>query len=160
VAVDSVFGTGSTITITIPLTVAIMPAMMVRVDHEIYAIPLSNLLEIVKPAPERVSTIQGRPVMRLRDSILPLLSAQDLFGVEPEQRGPAPFAVVIQHEGRSFGLLVREPIGQQEIVVKPLDEMFDRKGPVSGATVRDDGGVSLIVDVAQLARIAQERLHP
>lgn len=150
-------GAGTEIRIAIPLTVAIMPAMMVRVDDEIYAIPLSNLLEIVRPEAERVSRIQGHPVMRLRDTILPLLNAQDLFGIDAARRGPVPFAVVIQHNDRSFGLLVSQLIGQQEIVIKPLDEMFDRKGPVSGATVRDDGGVSLIVDVAQLARIAESR---
>jgi two-component system chemotaxis sensor kinase CheA len=150
-------GTGTEIRIAIPLTVAIMPAMMVRVDDEIYAIPLSNLLEIVRPEAERVSRIQGHPVMRLRDTILPLLNAQDLFGIDAARRGPVPFAVVIQHNDRSFGLLVSQLIGQQEIVIKPLDEMFDRKGPASGATVRDDGGVSLIVDVAQLARIAESR---
>lgn len=155
--VDSTPGKGSEITIKIPLTVAIMPAMMVRVDGEIYAIPLSNLLEIVRPEDDRVSTIHGHPVLRLRDSILPLLSAQELFGTDPDARQDAPFAVVIQHNDRSFGLMVSELIGQQEIVIKPLDEMFDRKGPISGATVRDDGGVSLIVDVAQLARIAEAR---
>ncbi|MEL6498706.1 MAG: chemotaxis protein CheA [Planctomycetota bacterium] len=155
--VDSTPGQGTEITIKIPLTIAIMPAMMVRVDDEIYAIPLSNLLEIVRPDDDRVSTINGRPVMRLRDSILPLLSAQELFGTEPEKRTEAPFAVVIQHNDRAFGLMVSDLIGQHEIVIKPLDEMFDRKGPISGATVRDDGGVSLIVDVAQLARIAESK---
>ena len=155
--VDSVAGQGTEITIKIPLTIAIMPAMMVRVDDEIYAIPLSNLLEIVRPDDDRVSTINGHPVMRLRDSILPLLSAQELFGTDPDKRVDAPFAVVIQHNDRAFGLMVSDLIGQHEIVIKPLDEMFDRKGPISGATVRDDGGVSLIVDVAQLARIAESK---
>ncbi len=155
--VDSTPGSGTEITIKIPLTVAIMPAMLVRVDEEIYAIPLANLLEIVRPESGRVSTISGQPVLRLRDSILPLLSAQKLFGTDPHSRGEAPFAVVIQHNDRAFGLLVSELIGQQEIVIKPLDEMFDHKGPVSGATVRDDGGVSLIVDVAQMARIAEHQ---
>lgn len=156
--VDSTPGHGSEIIIKIPLTIAIMPAMMVRVDDEIYCIPLSNLLEIVRPEDDRISTINGHPVMRLRDSILPLLSAQELFETDPESRADAPFAVVIQHNDRAFGLMVSELIGQHEIVIKPLDEMFDRKGPISGATVRDDGGVSLIVDVAQLARIAESRI--
>ncbi|MEO1584874.1 MAG: chemotaxis protein CheA [Planctomycetota bacterium] len=155
--VDSTPGEGSEITIAIPLTVAIMPAMMVRVDSEIYAIPLSNLLEIVRPEADRISTINGHPVLRVRDSILPLLSAQELFETDPESREDAPFAVVIQHNDRAFGLLVSELIGQQEIVIKPLDAMFDQTGPVSGATVKDDGGVSLIVDVAQMARIAENK---
>lgn len=159
-------GKGSTIEINIPLTVAIMPAMMVGVGkpgsrEEIYAVPLGNILEIVKPDPNAISTIGERPVMRLRDSVLPLFNAADLFGYsgnKPEQ----PFAVVLAMGEKTVGLLVSRLIGQQEIVIKPLDSLEPSstakqvKGPVSGATVRDDGGVSLIVDVAQLIKMGQE----
>ncbi|MEM9165964.1 MAG: chemotaxis protein CheA [Planctomycetota bacterium] len=159
IEIDSARGEGTTITITIPLTVAIMPAMMVGIENETYAIPLSNLLEIVRPEECSVSTIHGNPVLRLRDTILPLLSAHKLFGLtqqhENEPEPPAPFAVILTHQDRAFGLLVSTLIGQQEIVIKPLDEIFDKQGPISGATVRDDGSVSLIVDVGQLARIAE-----
>ncbi|MBY0112710.1 MAG: chemotaxis protein CheA [Phycisphaerales bacterium] len=159
-------GKGSTIEINIPLTVAIMPAMMVGVGNpgkreEIYAVPLGNILEIVKPDPKSISTIGERPVMRLRDSVLPLFNAADLFGYsgdKPDQ----PFAVVLSMGEKTVGLLVSRLIGQQEIVIKPLDSLEpgakakDVKGPVSGATVRDDGGVSLIVDVAQLIKMGQD----
>lgn len=159
-------GKGSTIEINIPLTVAIMPAMMVGVGkpgerEEIYAVPLGNILEIVKPDPKVVSTIGERPVMRLRDTVLPLFSSADLFGFvgdKPEQ----PFAVILSMGEKTVGLLVSRLIGQQEIVIKPLDSLDPNsksktsKGPVSGATVRDDGGVSLIVDVAQLVKMGQE----
>jgi two-component system chemotaxis sensor kinase CheA len=159
-------GKGSTIEINIPLTVAIMPAMMVGVGvqgkrEEIYAVPLGNILEIVKPDPKVVSTIGERPVMRLRDTVLPLFSSADLFGFvgdKPDQ----PFAVILSMGEKTVGLLVSRLIGQQEIVIKPLDSLDPNsktktsKGPVSGATVRDDGGVSLIVDVAQLVKMGQE----
>jgi two-component system, chemotaxis family, sensor kinase CheA len=159
-------GKGSTIEINIPLTVAIMPAMMVGVGvhgkrEEIYAVPLGNILEIVKPDPKSISTIGERPVMRLRDSVLPLFNAADLFGYtgdKPDQ----PFAVVLAMGEKTVGLLVSRLIGQQEIVIKPLDALEPGtksqqvKGPVAGATVRDDGGVSLIVDVAQLIKMGQE----
>ncbi|HEX8877346.1 MAG TPA: chemotaxis protein CheA, partial [Phycisphaerales bacterium] len=159
-------GKGSTIEINIPLTVAIMPAMMVGVGvhgkrEEIYAVPLGNILEIVKPDPKSISTIGERPVMRLRDSVLPLFNAADLFGYsgnKPDQ----PFAVILSMGEKTVGLLVSRLIGQQEIVIKPLDSLDPStkaqvpKGPVSGATVRDDGGVSLIVDVAQLVKMGQE----
>ncbi|MCA9300119.1 MAG: chemotaxis protein CheA, partial [Phycisphaerales bacterium] len=157
--VTSEEGVGTTFTITIPLTVAIMPAMMVGVADEIYAIPLGNILEIVRPDVHQLSTIGEHPVMRLRDSVLPLINACDVFDVAPESRVDAPFAVVMTWNEKTIGLMVSKLIGQQEIVIKPLDEMTmaDRKGPVSGATVRDDGGVSLIVDVAELIRIAEGR---
>lgn len=155
--VDSQAGNGSTITIKIPLTIAIMPAMMVGVAKETYAIPLSNILEIVKPEEEQMSTIRGQLVMRLRDTVLPLVNSFEVFNVSPPDRVDAPFAVVLELNEKRIGLMVSKLIGQQEIVVKPLDQMCDREGPISGATVRDDGGVSLIVDIAELIRSTETR---
>jgi two-component system chemotaxis sensor kinase CheA len=155
--ITSETGVGTTIGIKIPLTVAIMPAMMVGVGGEIYAIPLTNILEIVRPEADQIYTVQTHPVMRLRDSVLPLLEASDLFDVPKGQRGESPFAVVVSLNEKRVGLLVNKLIGQQEIVVKALDEMLDHSGTISGATVRDDGGVSLIVDVAQMIEIGESR---
>jgi two-component system chemotaxis sensor kinase CheA len=153
---SSEFGQGTTVAIRIPLTVAILSAMMVRVGPELFAIPLTSILEIVKPNEGNVSTINSRPVMRLRDKIMPLVSMADLFSIEGEGCEPveAPFAVVVGDEDQGVGLMVTQLIGQQEIVIKPLDDMFDRTGPISGATVRDDGGISLILDVNQVIREA------
>jgi len=153
-------GKGTTVAITLPLTVAIMPAMMVGVASEIYAIPLTNILEIVRPEKSQVFSIGEHPVLRLRDSVLPLISAGQVFDVPSE--APAPFAVILQMNEKRFGLMVTRLIGQQEIVIKSLDQLSseDRtkaRGPIAGATVRDDGGVSLIADVAQLLRIAESR---
>ncbi len=149
---------GTTISITIPLTVAILPAMMVAVANEIYAIPLGNILEIVKPAPEQITTIGEHPVLRLREDVLPLVNAVDAFDQPGEARADTPFAVVLSNGDRRVGLMVTRLIGQQEIVIKPLDALVEKGegGAVSGATVRDDGGVSLIVDVAALIRQAEK----
>lgn len=157
VDVDSQPGKNTIITIKIPLTIAIMPAMMVGVADEIYAIPLTNILEIVKPDSEQMSTIRGQLVMRLRNTVLPLVNSLDVFDVPQPDRVDAPFVVVLELNEKRVGLMVSKLIGQQEIVVKPLDQMCDRKGPISGATVRDDGGVSLIVDIAELIRSAENR---
>ncbi len=154
---DSTPGQGTTFTITIPLTVAIMPAMMVGVGEERYAIPLGNILEIVRPGEAEMSSVGKHPVMRLRDRVLPLMSAAELFDLPGRESLAQPFAVVLSLNGKSIGLMVSSLIGQQEIVIKPLDGVVERSGPVSGATVRDDGGVSLIVDVAELMRIAEGR---
>lgn len=156
---QSVPGQGTTVIITIPLTVAIMNAMMVASGNEIYAVPLNAIVEIVKPSKEQLSTINHRSVMRLRETVLPLVDAGELFG-KPTQgagEGGAPFAVVLQHGEERVGLMVSQLIGQQEIVIKPLDEFIDKGGTVSGATVRDDGGVSLIVDVARVFEKADAR---
>ena len=153
-------GEGTTIEIKIPLTVAILPAMMVGVGREIYAVPLTNILEIVKPEARYVSTIGERPVMRLRDTVIPLFNAAELFSLPPDASGnpvEVPFALVLSMGEKTVGLLVTRLIGQQEIVIKPLDDVEGsrRPGPVSGATVRDDGGVSLIVDVVELMRMGE-----
>jgi len=155
IELDSQLGRGTTLSIKIPLTLSIMSAMMVRIADELYAIPLGNILEIVRPENDQLSTIRGHPVMRLRDSVLPLLDAQRVFGVPADRRSEAPFVVVLSDNGKHCGLLVTGPVGQQEIVIKPLDGTVDRGGPLSGATVRADGGVSLIVDVARLVRMAE-----
>jgi len=151
VSISSEFGKGTTITISIPLTVAIMPAMMVGIADEIYAIPLGNIMEIVRPDETQFNTLIESQVLRLRDSVLPALNAMEIFGIPEQDRIEAPFAIVLQANGRVFTLMVSSVIGQQEIVIKPLDG-FDETGPVSGATVRNDGGVSLIIDVSQLMR--------
>lgn len=156
VDVDSSPGAGTTILIRIPLTVAIMPAMMVGVGRELYAVPLSNIVEIVRPDEGDVSSVNGRRVMRLRDVVLPLVSMEDLFDTPEAQREPARFAVVVELNEQRVGLLVSRLIGQHEVVIKPLDGGYAGSAPVSGATVRDDGGVSLIVDVAKVIAAAQE----
>ncbi|MCC6284954.1 MAG: chemotaxis protein CheA [Phycisphaerales bacterium] len=157
VDLDSAPGTGTTFVITIPLTVAIMTAMMVGVGQEIYAVPLDSIIEIVRPRPEEMSTIRSAPVMRLRDAVLPLIDAGEAFHQPAEQRKANPFAVVLANGDRRVGLMVSRLIGQQEIVIKPLDGA-GQDGPLSGATVRDDGGVSLIVDVPRLIKLGEDRV--
>jgi two-component system chemotaxis sensor kinase CheA len=153
IAIESKAGRGTTLTIAIPLTVAIMPAMMVASGEEIFAIPLTNITEIMRPTPEMISTIGESPVIHLRGSVYPLLSAADVFDCG-DRSGSEPFVVVIGFNQKLIGLRVSRVIGQQEIVIKPLDGV-KREGPISGATVRNDGGVSLIMDVAELMRLSR-----
>lgn len=156
VDLESQPGTGTTITVTIPLTVAILQAMLVGVGPEIYAIPLTSILEIVRPVGSEISTIGGHPVMRLRDAVLPLMPAHEAFDLPPDRRAESPFAVVLHQNEHRVGLMVSRVIGQQEIVIKPLDEVgSDRRPAISGATVCDDGSVSLIVDVAAVIDLSR-----
>jgi two-component system chemotaxis sensor kinase CheA len=154
ITIDSEQGRGTTLTIAIPLTVAIMPAMMVAAGGDIFAVPLTNITEIVRPTPEMLTTIGGAPVIHLRGQVYPLLSASAVFDCH-DQSGAEPFVVLIGFNQKLIGLRVARVIGQQEIVIKPLDGV-KRGGPVSGATVRNDGGVSLIIDVAELMRLSRQ----
>ncbi len=149
--ITSTHGLGTTIEILIPLTVAIMPAMMVESDADQYAVPLQSIVEIVRPEDAAISTIQGQRVVRLRDSVLPLIDLRDRLGqpaLPPQDR----FAVVVKVAGQQVGLVVDRLIGQQEIVIKPLDDAFTHGGPFSGATIREDGRVCLILDVIELIK--------
>ncbi len=144
-------GEGTSIDIMIPLTVAIMPAMMVGIGKHDYAIPLSSVVEIVRYESENTHTVAGREVMRLRDAVLPLTDMRTRLGESTgtENQG---FSVVIAVGQEKLGLIVDRLVGQQEVVIKPLDDEYTSGGPFSGATIRENGDVSLILDVVKLMR--------
>lgn len=152
--VSSVKGRGTTIEITIPLTVAIMRAMMVGVGAHDYAVPVMSIHEIVKPEASSLHSVASRPVMRLRESVLPLIDLRETL-VEAKGAPGQGFAVVIGVGSERAGLIVDRLVGQQEVVIKPLDDTYAHGGPFSGATIREDGNVSLILDVVKLVRSAQ-----
>jgi two-component system chemotaxis sensor kinase CheA len=156
--IESETGKGTTLSITIPLTVAIMPAMMVAVADEVFAIPLSNITEIVRPEADQISEIGSDPVIHLRGQVYPLISAQEVFDTPVNDRTSEDFVVVISHNQRMIGVRVSSVIGQQEIVIKPLDGV-QREGPVSGATIRNDGSVSLIWDITKLMQYTKPTSH-
>lgn len=151
VHVRSTPGAGTTIEIFIPLTVAIMPAMLVGVGRHVYCIPIQSIIEIVRPEPETRHTVNGDPVIRLRDQVLPLLDLRTRLG-EDAVGHPGRFAVVVGAGDRRLALVVDSLVGQQEVVIKPLEDAHVQGGPFSGATIGEDGDVSLILDIVQLIR--------
>ena len=154
VNVYSTKGQGTTIEVLIPLTVAIMPAMMVIIGRSRYAVPLASIVEIVRPEETSMHTVAGKPMMRLRDAVLPLVDMQGrLSETESDRKGR--FAVVVGVGEQRIGLVVDGLVGQQEIVIKPLEDKATGEGPFSGATILDDGSVSLILDVIRLVRTTQ-----
>lgn len=157
-AIESELGKGTTLTITIPLTVAIMPAMMVGVGDEVFAIPLTNITEIMRPGDDQLSALGNDPVIHLRGQVYPLISSQDIFDVPACDRRNEDTVVVISFNQRVIGLRVTSVIGLQEIVIKPLTGV-QREGPISGATIRNDGSVSLIMDIASLMQTAKTSAH-
>lgn len=152
--VESVIGRGTAIEIMIPLTVAILPAMMVGVGQGDYAIPIAAIHEIVGLKDTNNESIAKSPVMRLRDEVLPLIDLRRTLDGMAEQV-QAGFAVVVQVGQERVGLIVDRLVGQREVVIKPLEDHYTACGPFSGATIREDGDVSLILDVVQVVRIHQ-----
>ncbi len=149
--VSSEVGRGSRIEILIPLTVAIMPAMVVGVGADHYCIPLQTITEIVRSDAGGRRSVAGQPVLHLRDEVLPLIELRNALGGRGEAGAQAGrFAVIVRSGSEKAGLVVDRLVGQQEIVIRPLEDDFEQGGPFSGATIRDEGDVSLILDVNRL----------
>ena len=150
-------GEGTTFRIRIPLTLAILPALIVESMGACYAIPQVHLLELVPLRDESTSleSVQGVLVHRLRGTLLPVLRLHEQLGFadEPDRRGRRVLAV-LRADGREFGLVVDGVFDTEEIVVKPLPDALRAGGVYAGATIRGDGQVALILDVPGLARRA------
>ncbi len=154
--IDSVMGEGSSIKLKIPLTLAIIQALLVGVQEEHYAIPLASVLETVRISKDEIYTVEGKSVMRLRDEVLSLVHIGDIFEVERIlDASEYAYVVVLGIGAQKIGLIVDSLVGQEEIVIKSLGEYLKGIEGVAGATIRGDGGVTLIVDVLALMDMAK-----
>ncbi|CAM3176765.1 chemotaxis protein CheA [Nocardioides dubius] len=156
IEVESSVGRGTTCRLRIPLTLAIVPALIVESAGDRYAIPQLSLLELVALDPERaanaVEDVNGASVYRLRGTLLPLVRLADVLGVESDRSDGHVLIAVLQAEGKRFGLVIDRVLSTEEIVVKPLSSQLKAIGTYSGATILGDGRVALILDVQALAR--------
>jgi two-component system chemotaxis sensor kinase CheA len=152
VEVETVPGVGTKFIIQLPLTLAIISALLVDVAGRTYAIPLSSVVESLKLRKDETHTISGREALRIRDRIVPLVRLAHLFGL-PEAQGPEvrEYAVIIGRGDKQVGVVVNRLRGQQEVVIKALDPAVSGgEMGMAGATIMGDGRVVLILDVAAL----------
>jgi len=157
IEVDSVKGKGSTFKLKIPLTLAIIQALLVASQEDLFAIPLSNVIETVRIVEEDIYAIEGKSVLKLRNEVLPLVNMADVFDIEKVLEPEKYLYVVILGLGATkIGLIVDRFIGQEEIVIKSLGEFLKGISGIAGATIRGDGKVTLIVDVGTLMKLAKE----
>ncbi len=155
--IDSEVGVGTSMKLKIPLTLAIIQALLVGVQEEHYAIPLASVLETVRISKDEIYTVENRSVMRLRDEVLSLVHIGDIFEVERILDASEYAYVVVLGLGASkLGLIVDTLVGQEEIVIKSLGEYLKGIDGIAGATIRGDGGVTLIVDVAAIMQMAKD----
>ncbi len=143
-------GKGSVFTIKLPLTLAIIQGLMVRVGKEIYAIPIASVIESLRIRPSEVKLIDHYEVFNLRDDVLSLLRMDRLFKIESEEKKPFYFVVVVGSGEKKVGLVVDSLIGEEDVVIKPLRDQYSNSPGIAGATILGDGTVSLILDVSQL----------
>ena len=155
--IDSELGKGTIIRLKIPLTLAIIQALLVGTQEEYFAIPLSSVLETVRVPAEDIYSIEGKDVLRLREEILPLVRLSDVFDIEEVfDSGENLYIVVIALADSKLGVVVDTLVGQEEIVIKSLGDYLKGIKGIAGATIRGDGRVTLIIDVGALMELARD----
>lgn len=159
VDLSSAQGLGTTVTVSVPLTLAIVEAMTVSVGSAMYVLPLSAVVESLRVPTGAIHTLPGQgDTLRVREDYLPVLDLARLFPPPQASAGEAAgIAVIVEAEGRRVALLVDDLVGQQQVVVKSLEANFRRVAGLSGATVMADGSVALILDVSHLVRLCSRR---
>lgn len=153
IEIDSSLGRGSEIQIRVPLTLAILPTLMVTLGSSIFALPLSNIREVIYLEDEGGHRIDGRRVIRVRNRTLPLVYLQQwLTGEMPEHDGEQSQVVIVEVGGQQMGLVVSDVLGREEVVIKPLGAYLRGMSGYAGATITGDGRIALILDVPILVR--------
>jgi two-component system chemotaxis sensor kinase CheA len=162
ITIQSERGQGTTFRIKLPLTVAIVDGQAVQVGDQVYLMPLVSILESVRPAAGSVHTVPGGgEVVLVRGQSLPLLRLHRLFGVKTEVVDPTrALVVIVEHENRQAAVLIEEILGQQQVVIKSLENNYQKVPGIAGATILGDGRVALILDVPGLMALSRSGGSP
>ncbi|TVU88120.1 chemotaxis protein CheA [Vreelandella titanicae] len=157
VEIQSKLGEGTNTRIVLPLTLAILDGMSIKVGGETFILPLSTVLESLQPAKEDMYAMAGDDVViKVRDEYLPVIAIHEVLNVENAITDPTKsIAVIVQGEGRRYAMLVDELIGQQQVVVKNLEDNYRKVPGISAATILGDGSVALILDITGLHRLSR-----
>jgi two-component system chemotaxis sensor kinase CheA len=156
--ISSRIGIGAQFRIKIPLTLAIIPALLVRVADETFTIPLSTVDETIRVQNMEISTIEGLEVYYLRENTIPLIRLKEVFNMGSDDAAQDEIFVVIVSSGaKQVGFVVDELKGRQEVVIKPLEDYLQEKSGFSGATILGDGSISLILDVFEMVQLSLEK---
>jgi two-component system chemotaxis sensor kinase CheA len=149
---DSQQGRGSQVTIKLPLTVAIIQALLVEVGNATFAVPLASVVEAVKVTKDDIKSVNGQAVLNLRERILPLLDLAQTFQIPNERTNDECYVVVVAIGAQRFGMVVDRLRAQEEVVIKSLGDFLANVQGVAGATITGDGKVVLILDMSDLVK--------
>ncbi|WP_293935215.1 chemotaxis protein CheW [Iodobacter sp.] len=157
IEISSMYGIGSTMSIRLPLTLAILDGMSISVGDEIYLIPLAFIIESLQPRHDEVKTMAGKGrVINVRGEYLPLIALHEIFNVPPKvTEFHEGLVIILEAEGEKVAMFVDDLLGQHQVVVKNLETNYRKVPGVAGATIMGDGHVAFILDVAQLVHISQ-----
>ncbi|MDR0375699.1 MAG: chemotaxis protein CheA [Treponema sp.] len=153
VTVSSEPGKGTKFIIKLPLTLAIIQGLLVRVGTEIYSIPIASVIESLRIKPEDVKMIDNYEVFNIRNDVVSLLRLNRLFGIKTEEKQEYNFIVIVGTAEKKMGFMVDSLIGEEDVVIKPLRDQFTNSPGIAGASILGDGSVSLIIDVSQLLEL-------
>ncbi|MDR0589399.1 MAG: chemotaxis protein CheA [Spirochaetaceae bacterium] len=153
VTVHSERGKGTKFTIKLPLTLAIIQGLLVRVGTEIYSIPITSVIESLRLKPEDIRMIDNYEVFNIRNDVLSLLRLNRLFGIKTEEHQEYNFVVIVGTAEKKMGFMVDSLIGEEDVVIKPLRDQYTNSPGIAGASILGDGSVSLIIDVSQLLEL-------
>jgi len=153
VTVWSEQGAGTRFTIKIPLTLAIIQGLLVRVGQEQYAIPITSVIESHRIKPDDIKLIDNYEVFNVRDDVISLLRLNRLFMIPAEENKEYYFVVIVGTGDKKVGLVVDSLIGEEDVVIKPLRDHYTNAPGIAGANITGDGTVSLIIDVSQLLEL-------
>ena len=157
VEIVSEVGRGTRMRIKIPLTMAIIQALMVRVGQEKFTIPLTTVEETLRVFRQEISEIEGVDVIHLRENTMPIFQLAKIYNINRQgQDEDKMFVVVVSTGTQELGIVVDELLGQEEVVIKPLADYLRAESGFGGATILGDGGISLILDIPELVKIAKE----
>ncbi len=152
IEIESTQGEGSGFFIHLPLTLAIVDGMCVSVGNQIFVIPLLNIIESFQPTASQVKTLGNDSVLHIRDQYWPLVPLYDYMDVENAQRSPTEgIVVLLESSKKRYGVLVDALVGQQQVVIKSLEQHYRKVAGIAGATIMGDGKVALIIDTDSIA---------
>ncbi len=157
VTVSSQHGKGSRFTIKLPLTLAIIQGLLVRVGRETYSIPITSVIESHRIKPSEIRMIDNYEVFNVRSDVVSLLRLNRLFRIQTDESGDYCFVVIVGTNDKRVGLMVDSLIGEEDVVIKPLRDQFTNSPGIAGASILGDGSVCLIIDVSQLLELGQKK---
>ena len=160
ITVNSAKGKGTSFVIKLPLTLAIIQGLLVRVGKEVYSIPIANVIESQCISINEINRIDNYEVMNVRNEVVTVLRLSRLFGIKESVQTDECYIVIVGSQEKKIGVMVDALIGEEDVVIKPLKDQFTNSPGIAGASILGDGSVSLVIDVSKLLElgIKQEML--
>lgn len=153
ISVNSAKGKGTSFIIKLPLTLAIIQGLLVRVGREVYSIPIANVIESQCINIKEINHIDNYEIMNVRNEVISILRLSRLFGIKETVQSDECYIVIVGSQEKKIGVMVDALIGEEDVVIKPLKDQFTNSPAIAGASILGDGSVSLIIDVSQLLEL-------